>query len=254
MTAMEGGGTLTLETTLPEAKLFRVKVCDTGRGIRPEHLSRIFDPFFTTKTQRTDMGIGLSVVHQIIEDHSGTIRVDSAVGRRKLSGSPSPSISRPALSNDELERREALRFHIGIVIMVVTVLVLATLLSRRFFEPRRPEMPAGLPRGAGDPRWRCHSLPRHRLGRGGGSLPNRQCTWFPGHLLSAKDVVRTGVGSRAMLRRGELSSSYATTWTSASTTWKRRRPRLAYCAAAESRPGFTPSPKPQNPKTPKPLI
>ncbi|MGD0836661.1 MAG: ATP-binding protein [Polyangia bacterium] len=81
MTAMEGGGTLTLETTLPEAKLFRVKVCDTGRGIRPEHLSRIFDPFFTTKTQRTDMGIGLSVVHQIIEDHGGTIRVDSAVGR-----------------------------------------------------------------------------------------------------------------------------------------------------------------------------
>ena len=78
--AMEGGGTLTLETTLPEAKLFRVRVSDTGRGIRPEHLSRIFDPFFTTKAQRTDTGIGLSVVHQIIEDHGGTIRVESAVG------------------------------------------------------------------------------------------------------------------------------------------------------------------------------
>ena len=79
VTAMEGGGTLTLETTLPEAKLFRVRISDTGRGIRPEHLSRIFDPFFTTKTQRTDTGIGLSVVHQIIEDHGGTIRVESAV-------------------------------------------------------------------------------------------------------------------------------------------------------------------------------
>jgi two-component system, NtrC family, sensor kinase len=78
--AMENGGTLTLETTLPEAKLFRVRVSDTGRGIRPEHLSRIFDPFFTTKAQRTDTGIGLSVVHQIIEDHGGTIRVESAVG------------------------------------------------------------------------------------------------------------------------------------------------------------------------------
>jgi two-component system, NtrC family, sensor kinase len=77
--AMEGGGKLTLETTLPEAKLFRVRVSDTGRGIRPEHLSRIFDPFFTTKTQRTDTGIGLSVVHQIIEDHGGTIRVESVV-------------------------------------------------------------------------------------------------------------------------------------------------------------------------------
>jgi signal transduction histidine kinase len=78
--AMEEGGILTLETTLPEENLLRVRVSDTGRGIRPEHLSRIFDPFFTTKAQRTDTGIGLSVVHKIIEDHGGTIRVESAVG------------------------------------------------------------------------------------------------------------------------------------------------------------------------------
>jgi signal transduction histidine kinase len=78
--AMEGGGTLTIETTLPEGALLRVRVSDTGRGIKPEHLSRIFDPFFTTKAQRTDTGIGLSVVHKIIEDHSGTIRVESAAG------------------------------------------------------------------------------------------------------------------------------------------------------------------------------
>ena len=78
--AMEAGGTLTLETTLPEENLLRVRFSDTGRGIRPEHLSRIWDPFFTTKAQRTDTGIGLSVVHKIIEDHGGTIRVESAVG------------------------------------------------------------------------------------------------------------------------------------------------------------------------------
>jgi two-component system NtrC family sensor kinase len=77
--AMEDGGVLTLDTTLPEAKLFRVRISDTGRGIKPEHLSRIFDPFFTTKSQRTDTGIGLSVVHKIVEDHGGTIRVESAV-------------------------------------------------------------------------------------------------------------------------------------------------------------------------------
>ena len=77
--AMEDGGMLTLETTLPEAKLFRVRLSDTGRGIKPEHLSRIFDPFFTTKSQHTDTGIGLSVVHKIVEDHGGTIRVESAV-------------------------------------------------------------------------------------------------------------------------------------------------------------------------------
>ena len=78
--AMEEGGVLTVETTLPGENLLRVRVSDTGRGIKPEHLSRIFDPFFTTKAQRTDTGIGLSVVHKIIEDHSGTIRVESTVG------------------------------------------------------------------------------------------------------------------------------------------------------------------------------
>jgi signal transduction histidine kinase len=79
--AMENGGTLTLETTLPERKLLRVRLSDTGRGIQPEHLSRIFDPFFTTKAQRTDTGIGLSVVHKIIEDHGGTVRVESDIGK-----------------------------------------------------------------------------------------------------------------------------------------------------------------------------
>jgi two-component system NtrC family sensor kinase len=78
--AMDDGGVLTIETTLPGENLLRVRVSDTGRGIKPEHLSRIFDPFFTTKAQRTDTGIGLSVVHKIIEDHNGTIRVESAVG------------------------------------------------------------------------------------------------------------------------------------------------------------------------------
>jgi signal transduction histidine kinase len=79
--AMDSGGTLTLETTRPEDKLLRLRVSDTGHGIKLEQLSRIFDPFFTTKAQRTDTGIGLSMVHKIIEDHGATIRVESQVGK-----------------------------------------------------------------------------------------------------------------------------------------------------------------------------
>jgi two-component system NtrC family sensor kinase len=78
--AMPAGGKLVVETALPEASLLRLRVSDTGRGIDPEHLPRIFDPFFTTKARRTDTGIGLSVVHKIIEDHGGKIRVESEPG------------------------------------------------------------------------------------------------------------------------------------------------------------------------------
>jgi signal transduction histidine kinase len=77
----EGGGCLTLETSRPEETLLRLRVSDTGRGIKPEVLPRIFDPFFTTKARRTDTGIGLSVVHKIVEDHGGTIKVESAPGQ-----------------------------------------------------------------------------------------------------------------------------------------------------------------------------
>ncbi len=52
---------------------------DTGTGIAREHLDKIFDPFFTTKTRGT--GLGLAIVYRIIEDHQGTIAVDSEPGK-----------------------------------------------------------------------------------------------------------------------------------------------------------------------------
>jgi two-component system sensor histidine kinase HydH len=79
--AMTGGGTLTVELTLPDAALVRVAITDTGRGIKPQDLARIFDPFFTTKDDWSGVGLGLSLVHKTIEDHGGTIRVESEVGR-----------------------------------------------------------------------------------------------------------------------------------------------------------------------------
>jgi two-component system NtrC family sensor kinase len=76
------GGTLTIETLVTAEKLVRVVVSDTGRGINTEHLPRIFDPFFTTKAgDWTGVGMGLSVVHKTIEDHGGTIQVQSELGK-----------------------------------------------------------------------------------------------------------------------------------------------------------------------------
>lgn len=81
--AMPDGGTLTVEATRAPSKvkgeLVRVAVADTGCGIPPEDLDRIFKPFFTTKER--GMGLGLTVVHRIVEAHGGLIEVESERGK-----------------------------------------------------------------------------------------------------------------------------------------------------------------------------
>ncbi len=57
-----------------------VTVSDTGAGIPEEHLGKIFEPFFSTKGQK-GTGLGLAVIWGIIDNHNGTIRVQSEVGK-----------------------------------------------------------------------------------------------------------------------------------------------------------------------------
>ena len=56
-----------------------VRVRDNGRGIPPEKLDRIFNPFFTTKEHGT--GLGMAIAKKIVEAHTGTLEVESTVGR-----------------------------------------------------------------------------------------------------------------------------------------------------------------------------
>jgi two-component system, NtrC family, sensor kinase len=58
-----------------------VEIADNGKGIPPEIMSKIFDPFFTTKAVGKGTGLGLSISYKIIEQHGGSIRVDSNVGQ-----------------------------------------------------------------------------------------------------------------------------------------------------------------------------
>jgi len=80
--AMEprGGGILTI-SVFSEAGEIRVSVTDQGSGISPEHLTKIFDPLFTTKPVGKGTGLGLTIIHDIIQgDFGGRIEVESKVG------------------------------------------------------------------------------------------------------------------------------------------------------------------------------
>ena len=78
--AMPEGGTLTFDLEANDSEV-RLGVQDTGCGISKDQKSRIFDPFFTTKSVGEGTGLGLTVVHGIIQEHQGTIFVDSVPGK-----------------------------------------------------------------------------------------------------------------------------------------------------------------------------
>jgi signal transduction histidine kinase len=68
----------------PPGPYLELCVRDTGHGIAPGQLHRIFEPFYTTKKHDEGTGMGLAVVHGIIEDSGGTIRVQSQLGAGTL--------------------------------------------------------------------------------------------------------------------------------------------------------------------------
>lgn len=79
--AMPDGGALRLALAPTDDEMVRLTVADSGHGIPQEAVKRIFEPFFTTKEFGKGTGLGLTVVKDIIEEHQGSIAVESEPGK-----------------------------------------------------------------------------------------------------------------------------------------------------------------------------
>jgi len=80
--AMQAGGRLRLSTRLSTTGQFiEMEFSDTGHGIAAEDQAKIFLPFYTTKSEGVGTGLGLPIVKDIVEQHHGTLTLESEVGK-----------------------------------------------------------------------------------------------------------------------------------------------------------------------------
>lgn len=124
MHAMPGGGVLTIRTDLAVREIrrnrrkedalrepheipvhrqaqFRIRVTDTGTGIKKEHMDKIFDPFFTTKPEGKGTGLGMSVCYAIVDQHGGLIEVESEEGKGTTVQVWLPVVSKEAIQSSD---------------------------------------------------------------------------------------------------------------------------------------------------------
>ena len=76
-------GLISISTSLRETPEKRVEIVvkDNGTGMEADVMEKVFDPFFTTKSQGRGTGLGMSIVYGIVQDHGGSISVESTKGR-----------------------------------------------------------------------------------------------------------------------------------------------------------------------------
>ena len=74
------GRKIWVKTDYKSSATVAIRVIDQGQGIHEKDLPFIFDPFFSTKDSNSSLGLGLSAVYGIVQNHGGVINVESKVG------------------------------------------------------------------------------------------------------------------------------------------------------------------------------
>ena len=90
-------GEVLMKTSNSDENTIKLEIVDNGSGISPEDIPHIFEPFFSSKQKASGIGLGLSIVHGIVQSHKGTINVDSEVGKGTII-----SIILPVIKNKEM--------------------------------------------------------------------------------------------------------------------------------------------------------
>ena len=90
---------------LSQGTFAQLSVTDGGTGMTAEIMSHIFDPFFTTKGQGQGTGMGLAVVHGIVQNHAGAIDVESEVGKGTTFRIFFPLLPNPAPAADDEKKQ-----------------------------------------------------------------------------------------------------------------------------------------------------
>jgi len=74
-------GIILIRTSNPDDAHILLEITDNGSGIAKEDIPHIFEPFFSTKEKASGIGLGLAIVHGIVQSHNGKIEVESELGK-----------------------------------------------------------------------------------------------------------------------------------------------------------------------------
>lgn len=95
--AVAGNGEIIMRSVNPDSDSIRIDIIDNGVGISPEDMPHIFQPFFSAKRKASGIGLGLAIVHGIVQSHKGRVDVESEQGK-----GTTMSVTLPLVKNEQV--------------------------------------------------------------------------------------------------------------------------------------------------------